>query len=159
MNKKIYIFSSLLVVFLLILPMASVSADKPEKFIDVSGTISISVQATQIPSLAGKSGNLKLEFVGGEVLWSGGIAGEAVYTGSRWVLTKNVMTAYNLYTFDEATVDEKTGGLCILMTANNKGSPISHWRILYGTGDLAGIHGVGTFALFVGYTGQVHFGP
>lgn len=157
MNKKILgLTTIILATVTLALQMSTVYATIATP---VSGTIYIETQATQIPRFAGKSGNLIIEFMGGNVVWSGSIVGEASYTGSRWVWSQNVVNTYNIYTFNEATVDEKTGGLCIIMTANTKGSPVSHWRIIGGTGELANIHGQGTFSLFSGYSGQVHFDP
>ena len=165
MNKKILIFAvALMAVVTVTLPVSLVSATKP---LPVSFSVTIIPSGPPAaPKMAGNSDN---GFVTPEsdIFLTGGISGTGTYSG-RWVIhnsgdPENVfVTSKGRYEI-EATVDDKSGTLYFkACTKTGSGKP-STWRIVGGTGELAGLHGQGTFTavdLFnYNYVGQVHFDP
>jgi hypothetical protein len=167
MNRKVLVIAvALMAVAMIALPISAVSATKP---MPVSGTF------TMFPGVisennAGNSDNSIWTFEDLPVIFDGGIIGTGSYDG-RWVvhnyddplaLWVNSKGHYEI----EATVDGKSGTLYI-EAGSNSGHPTTlkpaKWRIIGGTGELANLHGQGTFIgetifLYV-YTGQVHFDP
>jgi hypothetical protein len=113
-----------------------------------------------------------------EGIWSGGIEGESHDEPCRVVIhgadsfppTSFDFRWYTgISTFEECTVDGKTGGLVIRLVGKAKFGEIWHgeWVILRGTGELEGIHGQGTWSGpgapglgqwgYVDYEGWIHF--
>ncbi len=94
---------------------------------------------------------------------TGDIVGSAT-SEARWVnhnvgtpdLTRNVHT---ILTFSPATVAGKTGTIYFMLNGATGGG---NWVILGGSGELAGLHGQGTFTtngLALNYEGEIHFDP
>jgi len=164
MNKKVLVIA--LALAMLALPMSAVLAKNNLKFIDVAGTLTITPTAITVPKPAGESGNVVLVVTGNTATWSGGIDGVADASGHFLAHNAGTPDAYttarNIHTFTNAEVDGKQGGLTIISV----GSSLAHgqWRIVSGTGELAGIHGQGTWSTIAlpflyEYEGTVHFDP
>jgi hypothetical protein len=165
MNKKILVFAvALMAVVMVTLPVSLVSATKP---------MPVSFSITIIPSgppsaikMAGKSDN-GITTPESNIILTGGISGTGTYSG-RWVIhnsgdPENVfVTSKGRYEI-EATVDDNSGTLIIEACARSGGDKPALWRIVGSTGDLAGLHGQGTFTAVdffnYNYVGQVHFDP
>ena len=161
-SKKILgVFTSLLVVAMLALPMSATYATKPTP---VSGTFYSVPNGTIETRFAGKSDNVIMTVIG-ELMWTGDIAGLAAYEGF-WITHKGHTNARGISTVD-ATVNDKSGTLTIYQGSWSEPIPglvRGHWRIISGTGDLANLHGQGTFEetgvpMVFAYTGQIHFDP
>ena len=77
-------------------------------------------------------------------------------------LPNSWITQHGIITID-ATFDDMEGTLYIRTSANSKVSPDGEWRIIGGTGELANLHGQGTFdhvnPFIFNYEGQVQFDP
>jgi hypothetical protein len=115
---------------------------------------------------AGNSDNTIMVLSGGIFVWTGGIAGPCSWEG-RWVIhslgdpLKEATNTVGYYTI-EATVDGKQGTLVIEAKANTNSPHHPNWVIISGTGELANLHGQGTFTGSFpvwNYVGQVHFDP
>jgi hypothetical protein len=164
MNKKVLgVFVSLFVVAMLTLPMSTVYAKNTPKFIDVNGQIIILGGGSQEFTPAGNSGNVILVISGNTVQWTGDIAGSGSADGHFLLHKGGSGTATNIHTVN-AVVDGKSGTLTIItVQAKNQ----TNWIILSGTGDLANLHGRGTWApnlitpfpFDYFYSGYVHFDP
>lgn len=162
MNKKIFGVSiSLLLVALLTMSMAPVSATKP---VPVSGQIMILGATNIVQNPAGNSANF-ITTLNLNGMFTGSITG--LYTSeSRWV-THNAGTAdqwthaLGVDTISPATVMGKTGTLTFMI--NGKTGEGGTWVIIGGTGDLANLHGQGTYTpvstYVMSYEGQLHFDP
>lgn len=103
----------------------------------------------------------------GPMAWTGGIAGTGPYDG-HWLFLNYGTDKMHMYGVGEQTlsavVNGKAGTLKIaeVSWATNSEAGGS-WRIIYGTGGLANIHGEGTITgidMSMGvyaYTGQIYF--
>ena len=155
MNKKLSILVSLLVVAMLALPMSTVFAKKP---IDVEGTFSATPGAVPVKW---PGNNIMFEHSGvGE--WTGDISGNT-FGVHRWVKHANGITNVHVeLTFSSVTVmgEPKSGTLSMLFLGKITGLGIGEgtWRITGGTGELANLHGRGTWEPGQ-YQGQIHFDP
>jgi len=155
MNKKLSILVSLFVVALLALPMSTVFAEKP---IPVSGTFSAGV----IPVPVKFAGNNIIFEHSGVGAWDGDISG-TTFGEHRWVAHANGITNVHVeLTFSSVTVmgESKSGTLSMLFLGKITGPGIGEgtWRIIGGTGELASLHGAGTWSPGQ-YQGQIHFDP
>ena len=168
MNRKVLVIAvALMAVAMLAVPMSAVYATKP---MPVSGTFMVFPDGDLIIRQAGNSHNTIWILSGTTVMWTGDIEGIASYE-SRWVAhshddpEKFGINTRTLYTI-EATVDEKCGTLYIEAIALGPSGP-HKWVIIGGTGELANLHGQGTFRddtttpypFDYLYSGQVHFDP
>lgn len=165
-KKKVLVIAvALMAVAMLALPMCTVCAKNNLKFIHVQGDMMVTAQGTLEFTPAGESSNQILVVTGNTMTWTGGIAGDADASGHflahNFGTPDAYSTARNIHTFTDAVVDGKQGDMTIITVGSyNQG----HWRILSGTGELAGIHGEGTVWPIVapaywGYEGTVHFDP
>jgi hypothetical protein len=159
-SSTIFMILTFSILFAMSLSVANATASIP-----VSGSIFITA-ATVTPNPAGESDNAVLHLISTGT-YTGSITGS--YTGDgRWV-GHNVGTpdlwrnTHNVATFSSATVMGKTGTLSIMLIGKTDGGT---WVIIGGTGDLAGLHGQGTYsstgALFgkvADYEGEIHFDP
>lgn len=155
MNKKLSILVSLLVVAMLAFPMSTVFAEEP---IDVEGTFSATPGAVPVKF----PGNNIIFEHSGVGAWEGDISGDTV-AQHRWVAHANGITNVHVeLTFSSVTVmgESKSGTLSMLFLGKITGLGIGEgtWRIIGGTGDLANLHGGGTWSPGQ-YEGQVHFDP
>jgi hypothetical protein len=155
MKKKILgIFSVLIVLAMLTLPMSVVFAKDNPKFMEVSGEIISLGGATIELTPAGNSDNVKMIITGHSFQWTGSFEGISIADG-RWILHKDHRSPWNIHTL-QAEIDGKSGTLIIKIAGHN-------WRIISGTGDLANLHGQGTTwrieGPVFGYEGQAHFDP
>ena len=104
--------------------------------------------------------------------WTGGIVGSSVADPCRVVIHKadgfpptdwEFRWYTGITTFEECTVDGKTGGLVMRLTGKDSGPGTEwsgKWVILKATGELEGIHGQGTYDWSSGtYEGKIHFDP
>lgn len=85
-----------------------------------------------------------------EAVWSGTFNGESTEVG-QVVFHCNGHVGFNaIVTFDEVTVDGKTGSLKMSVNGllRDPANPDwqGHWVILSGAGELANLHGSGTFS-------------
>jgi hypothetical protein len=149
-------------------PMSMVYAKNNPKFIDVSGQLFIWGGGDVVPTPAGVSGNVILVVTGNDVEWTDDLAGDGLAgtgTANGHFLVHNYGTpdgwfsARNIHTL-EAEVDGQSGTLTIISAGTTQG----HWRILKGTGELANLHGQGTWEtvtapVLYSYEGRVHFDP
>lgn len=79
------------------------------------------------------------------------------------------LNMYGISTIDQCTVNGNTGTIIMSLTGTGvMSSPVSgalqgEWVIIKGTGELANLHGQGTFTVGVGvggtYSGKIHFDP
>jgi hypothetical protein len=136
------------------------------------------------PTIVGSKladGNLHLETTE-EGVWSGGLVGESWDEPCRVVIHKVVFDAEGnpeswnfrrytaISTFETATVGSKSGGLVMRLHGKDSGPGtdwLGKWVILSGTGELANLHGQGTWwgpgfppgipeeTIF--YEGRIHF--
>jgi hypothetical protein len=141
-----------IVAFLSMLSMPTVLAAKPKH---VSGRLDYCPHP--IPPVPAKiaHGNVFLN-TWEEGVWSGGIAGVSHDEPCRVVIHGADVfppTSFDfrwftgISTLEECTVKGKTGGLVIRLVGKAKFGEIWHgiWVILGGTGELEGIHGIGTW--------------
>ena len=118
-----------------------------------------------------------------EGTWTGDIEGDSIDDPCRVIIFKAegefpFITDWKfrwytgLATFEECTVDGKTGGLVMRLVGKDDGPGtdwFGTWVIIKGTGELAGIHGQGNFwgpgwlgtsdPGIIPYDGWVHFDP
>ena len=164
MKKKfLCVFVSLLVVVMFNLSISTVFAKNNTKFLDVNGQLIIWGGGQLVFTPAGKSGNTRLDVTGNAVEWTGDLEGIGFADGNFLLHNFGTpdawSTALNIHTL-EAEVDGQTGTLTIITTGSDTGT----WRILKGTGELANLHGQGTWKTVIppalyNYEGQVHFDP
>jgi hypothetical protein len=156
------IVAALTVTFLFSMSMSVVRATKP---IPVEGQIILKGYNSVATDPAGESDNniITLSLYG---MFVGDIAGS--YTSeSRWVRhnvgAPDVWTnVHAVDTISPATVMDKTGTLTFML--NGKAGEGGNWVVIGGTGELANLHGQGTFApganaAVVNYEGQLQFDP
>lgn len=152
-RKIIGILTILLAIAVIALPISSVCATKP---VNVSGTFSAGV----IPVPVKFAGNNIIFEHSGTGAWTGDITGDSIGV-HRWVSHANGITNVRVeLTFPSATVLGESGTLYILFLGKITGPGVGEgtWRIIGGAGDLANLHGGGTWSPGQ-YEGQVHFDP
>lgn len=171
MNKKVLVIVLALAAALLALPMSAAYATKP---MPVSGMFMLTDTGSTPPIIrqAGESDNQIWVLSGATFVWTGDIEGTCSWEG-RWVMhnfgdpEKQRTNTQGHYTI-EATVDGEEGTLYIEARATGGARPRPHnWVIIGGTGELANLHGRGTFVDNLAtpnpfdylYSGQVHFDP
>jgi len=155
MNKKISILVSLLVVAMLAFSVSTVFAEKP---MSVEGTFSATPGAIPVKF---PGNNIIFEHTGAGA-WDGDISG-TTFGVHRWVAHANGITNVHVeLTFSSVTVmgEPKSGTLYMLFLGKITGPGIGEgtWRIIGGTGELANLHGCGTWSPGQ-YQGQIHFDP
>ena len=131
----------------------------------VSGQITVVGSPTRIEA-AGESGNLFMDIQGSGV-FTGDIEGTFT-AGAAWVFhkigTPDMRANAHIVNYVSATVMGKTGTLTFMLYANT-GKMINNWVIYGGTGELANLHGQGTYYAVtpggdtLAYEGQIHFDP
>lgn len=172
MKKKILsVFTCLLIIAVLAIPVFTVYATKPE---DITATrIRTSNGNPPESRMAGESGNRFTIISGVTFDWSGGIEGTSTQDAIRFYPKVDLsvpppqrlpVRVHSVCTFESATVMGESGGLIIKLQfvidedTNFKGT----WVIISGTGGLANIHGQGTVSGLRGeevFYGKVHFDP
>ena len=168
LNRKIVFAVLALTAVLLAVPYIGIVHAKPSTA--VSGAIIVTgyVPLEILPK--GESGNVVMKGML-TVMFVGDIAGSTNYE-AFWMIRNDGGTAtganmHEKITFETATVLGKSGSLIIEanMGSNRPPDAVWHWTILGGTGELANLHGYGTWApenpgdIVEFYEGQVHFDP
>ena len=149
-------------------------------------TLSMSVHATQpttasgiwtytptiiLPSVRFADGNMFFEATSEDV-WTGTFEGHSHCVERVVIHPSGSWNAEGLCTFESCTVTGESGTLVIHFVGTKPGPTADwsgRWVILSGTGDLANLHGQGTWwgpgapapgvEGFVDYSGQIHFDP
>lgn len=174
-GKKIaFAFVLLLALAALTLTITPVRASTP---IHVSGTFSTVATRLSIDKIAGDN---IFSTYSGVSTWTGGISCPtgnghgtqnriAHFAGDPNSIPAPALLYINLKvdsTLTAATIDGQTGGLTLRLNGISypDGSSEGTWHIVDGTGDLANIHGEGTWGKAAGpsqtlYSGIVHFDP
>jgi hypothetical protein len=178
MNRKILgVFVAILAVAMIALPISVAFAenDKNSKFIPVSG------EAVYVLSGPGSGTKIVQSFVGRNFIWAK-TGSDATWTGTieaddATCDHRTIFFGYDLPSYSyEGLVAHLTwtlinptiagepyeGELVISGMGNSQGAH-GNWRIIGGTGELANIHGEGTWEGTdpggVAYEGYVHFEP
>jgi hypothetical protein len=169
MNKKILMLSAVFLAVMLATPYIGIAHAS-------HASSSISVSGTFFPS--GIGGTLDIKIVdanlqiwtlsGSPMTWTGGISGAGTYAG-KWYFYKLGTPSFMGYSDGvwtlSATVNGKVGTLTIRGISLETNSWCKGcWMIIGGTGELADLHGGGTYSEpgmsgVYAYTGQVHFCP
>jgi len=158
------IFVALAAALLLLMSISVAYATKP---IPVSGKIIIMGFSVSSADMAGQSDNA-IVYLSLNGMFTGSIAGS--YTSeSRWVYhnyqqSDQWISVHAVDTISATiTIDsvQYTGTLFFML--NGKGAEGGNWVIIGGTGDLANLHGQGTYTPVSGnvqnYEGQIQFDP
>jgi hypothetical protein len=169
LNRKIVFAVLALAAVLLAVPYIGIVHAKPSTV--VSGAIMVTgfVPLETLPK--GQSGNVVMKVML-TAEFTGDIAGTTTYE-AFWMIRYDdggLVTGANIHeimTFETATVLDKSGSLTIEanLGSNRPSDAVWHWTILGGTGELANLHGHGTWApenpgdVVEFYEGQVHFNP
>jgi hypothetical protein len=153
---------------LLAIPYIGMAHAKPSTA--VSGAIYITGYAPLEILTKGQSGNVVMKVML-TVAFLGDISGTATYE-AFWMIRNDgeLVTGANMHekiAFETASVLGKSGSLTLEanMGSNRPSDAAWHWTILGGTGELANLHGHGTWApenpgdVVEFYEGQVHFNP
>jgi hypothetical protein len=159
-NKKVLgIAVFLLTVAMLATPCIGMAHETPPTAI--SGTFRPAGAPSIVINTAGNSDNQFWDLAA-PMAWAGGISGACTYVGHLHLKSGIIVTSNDVWTL-AAIVDGKSGALTIRGVRSPSGE--GHWVIISGTGDLANLHGEGTYsqpntgAPVYAYTGQVHFDP
>jgi hypothetical protein len=157
------VLAALFMFMISILPISStvVYAAKP-----MPATGNMTVTSFSFTVVKTANGNTFIDFVNTEAM-SGTFAGTSASVIRVIVHPSGDFNVVHMMTFT-GTVDGRSGTMIIKFEGKGTGfaygAPVSaQWVIQKGTGDLATIHGTGTFegnALIGGtYSGQIHFSP
>ncbi len=175
-TRKLFavVFVLLFALMAFTLAVTPVKASAP---IHVSGTLSTVATRLSVDKTAGDN---IFSTYRGDSTWTGGLScptgnGHGIqsriahFAGDPSSIPAPALLYINLKvesTFTSATIDGKTGGLTLRLNGISypDGSSVGTWHIVEGTGDLANIHGEGTWGKAAGpgqtlYSGIVHFDP
>jgi hypothetical protein len=168
LNRKIVFAVLALAAVLLAVPYIGIVHAKPSTAVRGAIIVTGYVPLEILPK--GQSGNVVMKGML-TVMFVGDIAGTTNYE-AFWMIRYDgeLATGANMHekiTFETATVLGKSGSLTIEanMGSNRPSDAAWHWTILGGTGELANLHGHGTWApenpgdVVEFYEGQVHFDP
>lgn len=167
MKRKILLIVLALTGVLVATPYVGVVYAKPST--SVSGAIMITGYIPLEILPRGNSDNVAMKVLL-TAMFTGDIAGTTTYEAIWIIHNREVNLGANMHEkiiFETVTVLGKTGSLTLEANMGSKrpADSVWHWTILGGTGELAGLHGHGTWAPenpgdFVEYyEGEVHFDP
>jgi hypothetical protein len=145
MNKKNCLLFTLFAAVMLTLSISVTFASQPSEISTQYYAVMPTPQSPPPPFVEmglqpiGESGNLMVTWTDLPVVFYGGeISGTGFYNGHTLLGSEGeIIASHGVITLFDATVDEKTGDLTIVMG-------VDHWRIIDGTGELTEIHGGGT---------------
>ena len=166
MNKKLFgVLISVFVVAMFSLPMLTVCAKKPDKFIEVEGTFFGTGAPSMDVIVAGKSDN-QIMYVSMPQMWTGDISGTGIVE-PRWVMHNYDVpenTWVNVLAVITLTGEVAGASGTVTIKFSSVSSRGGNWRIIDGTGELANVHGQGTLyptaeQMVFGYEGVIHFNP
>jgi len=159
MRKKLSALLVCLVALLPILMIPAVQATPPEL---ASGSRIYEITHIEITKVAGGNTFMRVQEKG---TWTGTFEGRARARFEVIVHPAGFVTLQGQINF-EGTVDGKEGTLVIKFVGKKTGEPLlwhGTWVILSGTGDLAYLHGQGTWgglgSGYLDYSGKIHFDP
>jgi hypothetical protein len=165
MNKKSRLFITLLIVILLFILAVPAQAGPP----DNAGGRWWYLPFIDDMKQAGCNTFITSSEIGE---WTGTFVGDSTESGKVVAHCTGQLSFNATVTFDEVTVDGKQGGLVMSVNGTKPAGSewVGGWVILSGTGDLANLHGQGTWWGpgapgweqwgYVDYAGKYHFeGP